>query len=51
LPQSGLFDVAWPFGRLRLEREKKLRDPHDVLIEGDRRQQLKKRGHSDAELC
>jgi hypothetical protein len=32
------------FGRLRLEREKKLRDPQDVLIEADRlRQQLKKR--------
>jgi hypothetical protein len=32
------------FGRLRLEREKKLRDPQDVLIDGDRlRQQLKKR--------
>src|SRR5260370_20306706 len=32
------------FGRLRHEREKKLRDPQDVLIETDRlRQQLKKR--------
>jgi hypothetical protein len=32
------------FGRLRHEREKKLRDPQDVLIEADRlRQQLKKR--------
>ena len=32
------------FGRLRLELEKKLRDPQDVLIEADRlRQQLKKR--------
>jgi hypothetical protein len=32
------------FGRLRHEREKKLRDPEDVLIEADRlRQQLKKR--------
>jgi hypothetical protein len=31
-------------GRLRLEREKKLRDQHEVLIEADRlRQQLKKR--------
>jgi hypothetical protein len=34
----------WTFGRLRREREKKLRDPQDVLIEADRlRQQLKKR--------
>ena len=32
------------FGRLRHEREKKLRDSQDVLIEADRlRQQLKKR--------
>jgi hypothetical protein len=32
------------FGRLRHEREKKLRDPQDVLIEADRLwQQLKKR--------
>jgi hypothetical protein len=32
------------FGRLRHEREKKLRDPQDVLIDADRlRQQLKKR--------
>jgi hypothetical protein len=32
------------FGRLRHEREKKLRDPQDVLIEANRlRQQLKKR--------
>jgi hypothetical protein len=32
------------FGRLRLEREKKRRDPQDVLIEADRmRQRLKKR--------
>ena len=32
------------FGRLRHEREKKLRDPQDVLIKADRmRQQLKKR--------
>jgi len=31
-------------GQLRHEREKKLRDPQDVLIEADRlRQQLKKR--------
>jgi hypothetical protein len=31
------------FGRLRHGREKKLRDPQDVLIEADRlRQQLKK---------
>jgi hypothetical protein len=32
------------FGRLRQEREKKLRDPQDVLIEADRlRQQMTKR--------
>jgi hypothetical protein len=32
------------FGRLRHEREKKLRDPQDVLIEADRlRQRVKKR--------
>jgi hypothetical protein len=32
------------FGRLRHEREKKLRDPQDVLIEADRlRKQVKKR--------
>jgi hypothetical protein len=32
------------FGRLRLEREKKLRDPQDVLIQADRpRRQLKNR--------
>jgi hypothetical protein len=32
------------FGRLRHEREKKLRDPQDVLIEADRLQRMKKRG-------
>jgi hypothetical protein len=31
------------FGRLRHEREKKLRDPQDVLIEADRLGQYKKR--------
>jgi hypothetical protein len=32
------------FGRLRLEREKKIRDPQDTLIDADRlRHQLKKR--------
>jgi len=32
------------FGRLRHEREKKLRDPQDVLIDADRlRQRMKKR--------
>jgi 3-phenylpropionate/cinnamic acid dioxygenase small subunit len=31
------------FGRLRHEREKKLRDSQHLLIEADRRQQMKKR--------
>ena len=39
------------FARLRDEREKRLRDPQDVLIEADGlRQELKKCPHSDAEL-
>jgi hypothetical protein len=39
------------FGRLRHEREKRLRDPQDVLIEADRlRHRLKNVGYGAAEL-
>jgi hypothetical protein len=43
------WDVLWPASP---RAGKNPRDPQDMVIEAEGlRQQLKKRGHSDAELC